>query len=593
MYSAQDKEMDTLSNYSTETELSNSRFLSENNNSESDKSKAKTRKRSHNIKEVNTTYTMTMKNNKSDTIKKLKDQLETSETANTKFRIQIQEQMKEMFTKQQQEMTMELEKMKQLYQTEKSRTKALEIQLNKNNNKPATSQKEAGIPHSKQQIIQKISKNIQNIKTNNESSTQNINYYSSLEVDEIDLKTTEKLTKSLTQPKNTTPILTPHTPSNTQTQTNNPTKNINKTKKENPPDIVVYKAELKSLSQKMIKELKSNYAFKRINKNVTHVKTFSNEDYKKTQEILKENENNFFNFTLKEEKPFNVILKKLDISYDENDISHAIRELNLNINIIKITKYQTTKSKAENRDLGVWLIQLHPSSDIEKFMSLKYILHQRIQLEKLIVKQTSQCRRCQRFGHVASNCNMAYRCVKCTDQHNPGECPLSTITEGESKTPKCVNCGETGHPASYRRCPKYLDLINRKNIRQEELREMREFKKASYNNYRNSKFSYANITQEVKQPIQKKNEIKTSNLAKNIQNTTTFPAMKNRLNKESETTQKENNIDYLNKETNDLFGISMMNLMTQINDFLPKYRSLENTNEKKKSLISFLFNVLE
>ncbi|KAJ6649792.1 hypothetical protein Bhyg_05032, partial [Pseudolycoriella hygida] len=70
----------------------------------------------------------------------------------------------------------------------------------------------------------------------------------------------------------------------------------------------------------------------------------------------------------------------------------------------------------------------------------------------------------KRPGHAASNCNMKYRCMKCLNDHDPGKCPRTEQLElvkarGDaneleqfSKEVSCVNCGEIGHPANYKKC---------------------------------------------------------------------------------------------------------------------------------------------
>lgn len=65
-------------------------------------------------------------------------------------------------------------------------------------------------------------------------------------------------------------------------------------------------------------------------------------------------------------------------------------------------------------------------------------------------KRYVQCKRCQRWGHGAANCNMPRRCVKCQETHEIGECSRKSASdEGE---PSCINCGETGHPANSTTC---------------------------------------------------------------------------------------------------------------------------------------------
>jgi hypothetical protein len=108
-------------------------------------------------------------------------------------------------------------------------------------------------------------------------------------------------------------------------------------------------------------------------------------------------------------------------------------------------------------------------------MSLKdlnekhYLLdHLKIHWRKYVPKtrRLTQCRRCQRFGHAATNCKMDYRCVKCLLTHKPGECARKT-REG---LPSCVNCNAEGHTSSSPDCPVYkrhLEAIDRKKQQQQ------------------------------------------------------------------------------------------------------------------------------
>ena len=70
----------------------------------------------------------------------------------------------------------------------------------------------------------------------------------------------------------------------------------------------------------------------------------------------------------------------------------------------------------------------------------------------------TQCKNCQRFGHSAINCNLAYRCVKCNSDHEPKQCLLK---KKDDTTAYCTNCKELGHPASFRGCPIYKQILKR------------------------------------------------------------------------------------------------------------------------------------
>ena len=81
---------------------------------------------------------------------------------------------------------------------------------------------------------------------------------------------------------------------------------------------------------------------------------------------------------------------------------------------------------------------------------------------KPVNKRPTQCRRCQRFGHAANNCNLTFRCVKCLEEHEPGACSRISRDEG---LPSCVNCQLEGHASNSARCPalkKHIENINLK-----------------------------------------------------------------------------------------------------------------------------------
>lgn len=57
------------------------------------------------------------------------------------------------------------------------------------------------------------------------------------------------------------------------------------------------------------------------------------------------------------------------------------------------------------------------------------------------------CHRCQRWGHVAKNCDSQYNCVKCDHEQEPGQCKRKKSDPGESF---CVKFKETDHRANWR-----------------------------------------------------------------------------------------------------------------------------------------------
>ena len=59
-------------------------------------------------------------------------------------------------------------------------------------------------------------------------------------------------------------------------------------------------------------------------------------------------------------------------------------------------------------------------------------MHHVVSWERLAKKEPTMCLRCQRFGHSAINCNLDFRCVKCEEKHEPGDCTLITRSAGRS-----------------------------------------------------------------------------------------------------------------------------------------------------------------
>ena len=64
-----------------------------------------------------------------------------------------------------------------------------------------------------------------------------------------------------------------------------------------------------------------------------------------------------------------------------------------------------------------------------------------------------QCFRCQKFNHVAVNCHVELKCMKCSGDHMSKFCTL--IREEPNK---CPNCGGN-HVANYRGCTYFKNNI--------------------------------------------------------------------------------------------------------------------------------------
>lgn len=132
----------------------------------------------------------------------------------------------------------------------------------------------------------------------------------------------------------------------------------------------------------------------------------------------------------------NILIKGLDHIEDAEVIKNELAAKGFEPYQIK--KHVTGYMRKNNAKSNLWLIVLQPNTDTRELFKIRAIDHAIVKFEFLRKPTVIQCRRCQRFNHSASNCSLPYRCVKCTNTHEPGKCP-STTKKNKFK-PKCVNC---------------------------------------------------------------------------------------------------------------------------------------------------------
>lgn len=121
----------------------------------------------------------------------------------------------------------------------------------------------------------------------------------------------------------------------------------------------------------------------------------------------------------------------------------------------------------DNKDYPVYLVAFKDPA-----MNINVLRHQFKALDGLIVtwetfdnrrRRPMPCRRCKIWGHAASGCGHQYRCIKCTEKHEPGQCARTNRNEGE---PKCVNCNGP-HVASSPDCEAYKNYMKNNQRRRQ------------------------------------------------------------------------------------------------------------------------------
>lgn len=192
-------------------------------------------------------------------------------------------------------------------------------------------------------------------------------------------------------------------------------------------------------------------------KHVLYVENLT--EYKKALNLLKATNTTFYTYTPKNDKNHTYLLKGLDNNFSEDEILNDLEALQISdVKFIKVSRFTTKRSRENNILLPIYIIQVSNDSNVNKLLNIKYFNNYAVNWEKIKKNEITQCHNCQLLGHTAQNCNMSYRCVKCNDPHGPGECKIEKNANLDNTKIYCVNCKEHGHPASYRGCPKLVEI---------------------------------------------------------------------------------------------------------------------------------------
>jgi hypothetical protein len=199
---------------------------------------------------------------------------------------------------------------------------------------------------------------------------------------------------------------------------------------------------------------KESYVYKTVN-NSGQVKlaTANEETYRDIVNILIENSYVFHTYQLKKDRPFRVVLRHLHPSVHTDEIREALAGLGHTVRNITNVKHRSTK-----QPLPLFFVDIEPNDNSKEIYKIDHLLHAKVKFEPPRKKSDIvQCTRCQRYGHTKGYCSLPPRCVKCTKSHLTAECPKK-----DRKTPaKCVLC-DGAHPANYKGCNVYRDLVNKR-----------------------------------------------------------------------------------------------------------------------------------
>lgn len=255
------------------------------------------------------------------------------------------------------------------------------------------------------------------------------------------------------------------------------------------PPIVTYNLVSKQLAQGVFHTLgHRNFALKKRNVNCIEVLTKSLTDFEAVEKYLDRQKASFYSHTPQDLRPVSLIIRGIDFSVPIEDIQTDLLIQFPELNILSLTRYSTPASRRMNTELDLVLLQVPKSTNTKPLEAAKLLAQHVVTWEFLNQKDTLQCKKCQRFGHLARRCRLPFRCVKCKFEHKPGECSRTNPSEG---LPWCVNCNKAGHPANFKDCPARLSYIERKENQEKERQNLLKEKRSMVDNTRREGISYA------------------------------------------------------------------------------------------------------
>lgn len=210
-------------------------------------------------------------------------------------------------------------------------------------------------------------------------------------------------------------------------------------------------------------KLQVNPAFKISSAFSTQVIVKTIEDKASVINFLRLNGIQFHTFSEKSEKAKKFVLK----GYYEASTTEVLKVLQKEkVPAVKVTVL------VRNPEFTFYLVHFQDEN-----VNINVLNHNNRTIDNVIVKwetikkknkSPTQCFNCQRWGHSSQSCGYNFRCVKCTETHDPNNCKRTT----RDGNPKCINCNGD-HAASYRMCPSFISYAERIKISKSKVQKLK------------------------------------------------------------------------------------------------------------------------
>lgn len=213
-------------------------------------------------------------------------------------------------------------------------------------------------------------------------------------------------------------------------------------------DVADYQAMIKSFVQ--IIEMNSFHARVLANDKIK-ISTHTVEAYRKLSSFLRREKIIHHTYQIREERAYRVVIRNLHHSVPIEEIKNELLTHGHRVRNIMNVRHRVTKEP-----LPMFFVDLEPEINNKRIYDLQYVCNTKITIEPPRKKRgIVQCMRCQEYGHSKAYCYRPHNCVKCGEQHDSKSCQ-----KPKNIPAKCALC-DGNHPANYKGCQVYKDLIQR------------------------------------------------------------------------------------------------------------------------------------
>lgn len=166
-------------------------------------------------------------------------------------------------------------------------------------------------------------------------------------------------------------------------------------------------------------------------------------------QAIKAQYQNYYTFTAKDDRCPTFTLRGLDETWNVDEVKLALQEEG-----VKVTKINAMRQSPALKDYTL-VFSASKGTSLVQLRKITYLLHKTVHFDMYRNSRgTAQCHRCQLWGHIAANCTLGFRCLKCGDKHRTDMC-----TKPREEPARCANC-DGPHPANSTECPAYKDRMD-------------------------------------------------------------------------------------------------------------------------------------